>query len=49
MKILLLVTAFNSQTQAVYTKLKDSKHEVSVCFNKGEKQTLLEIEDFGPG
>ncbi|RUM63315.1 MAG: hydrogenase [Sulfurimonas sp.] len=48
MKILLLVTAFNSQTQAVYTKLKDSKHEVSVCFNKSEKQTLLEIEDFGP-
>ncbi|MBL1244458.1 MAG: hydrogenase [Sulfurimonas sp.] len=48
MKILLLVTAFNSQTQAVYTKLKDSSHEVSVCFNRDEKRTLLEIEDFKP-
>jgi putative two-component system hydrogenase maturation factor HypX/HoxX len=48
MKILLLVTAFNSQTQAVYTKLKDLRHEVSVCFNRDEKRTLLEIEDFKP-
>jgi len=32
MKILLLVTAFNSQTQAVYTRLQDKGHEVSVCF-----------------
>jgi len=48
MKILLLVTAFNSQTQAVYTKLKDFRHEVSVCFNRDEKRTLLEIEDFNP-
>jgi len=48
MKILLLVTAFNSQTQAVYTKLKDSRHAVSVCFNRDEKRTLLEIEDFKP-
>lgn len=48
MKILLLVTAFNSQTQAVYTKLKDSKHQVSVCFNRDEKETLKEIENFEP-
>ncbi|MDF1878955.1 hydrogenase [Sulfurimonas sp. SAG-AH-194-C20] len=48
MKILLLVTAFNSQTQAVYTKLKDLKHTVSVCFNRDEKQTLKEIREFEP-
>ncbi|MDF1877348.1 hydrogenase [Sulfurimonas sp. SAG-AH-194-L11] len=48
MKILLLVTAFNSQTQAVYTKLKDSLHEVSVCFHRVEEQTLKEIEAFEP-
>jgi putative two-component system hydrogenase maturation factor HypX/HoxX len=48
MKILLLVTAFNSQTQAVYTKLKDNLQQVSVCFHKDEEQTLREIEDFDP-
>lgn len=48
MKILLLVTGFNSQTQAVYTKLKDLKHEVLVCFNRDETQTLQEIKNFNP-
>jgi len=48
MKILLLVTAFNSQTQAVYTKLKDEMHEVSVCFSRDEVQTLHEIDSFSP-
>jgi len=48
MRILLLVTSFNSQTQAVYTKLKDLKHEVSVCFYIKERQTLNEIEYFEP-
>ena len=48
MKILLLVTAFNSQTQAVYTKLKDELHEVSVCFSRDERQTLEEIDSFNP-
>ncbi|MBU3013925.1 hydrogenase [Poseidonibacter lekithochrous] len=48
MRILLLVTSFNSQTQAVYTKLKDLKHEVSVCFYTDEEQTLNEIEYFEP-
>jgi len=48
MKILLLVTAFNSQTQAIYTRLQDSMHEVSVSFYKQEQQTLLEIQDFKP-
>ncbi len=48
MKILLLVTAFNSQTQAVYTRLKDRGERVSVCFAISEKQMLEEIESFGP-
>lgn len=48
MKILLLVTSFNSVTQAVYTKLIDSNHIVSVCFAIEEKQTLKETEEFNP-
>ncbi len=48
MKILLLVTAFNSQTQAVYTKLQDRGDEVVVCFAISEKQMLEEIKEFEP-
>ena len=48
MKILLLVTAFNSQTQAVYTWLKDRGDEVAVAYAISEDQMLEEIEAFGP-
>ena len=48
MKLLLLVTAFNSQTQAVYTRLQDKGHEVSVCFAISEPQMLEEIEAYEP-
>ncbi len=48
MKILLLVTAFNSQTQAVYTRLQDRGDVVSVCFAISEAQMLEEIEAFEP-
>jgi len=48
MKILLLVTAFNSQTQAVYTRLQDREDVVSVCFSISEAQMLEEIEAFEP-
>jgi len=48
MKTLLLTTTFNSQTQAIYTKLKDLNHTVSVCFAINEKQMLQEIEAFEP-
>ena len=48
MKILLLVTAFNSQSQAVYTRLQERGDEVSVCFAISEAQMLKEIENFGP-
>lgn len=48
MKILLLVTAFNSQTQAVYSRLKDCGDEVVVTLSIYEAQMLEEIEDFAP-
>ena len=48
MKILLLVTAFNSQTQAVYTWLKERGDEVVVAYAISEDQMLEEIEAFGP-
>ena len=48
MKILLLVTAFNSQTQAVYTALKDRGSEVAVVFAISEVQMLEEIEVYDP-
>ena len=48
MKTLLLVTTFNSQTQAIYTKLKDLNHTISVCFAINEQQMLQEIEAFNP-
>jgi len=48
MKLLLLVTTFNSQTQAVYTRLQDKGHEVVVCFAISEIQMLEEIEAFNP-
>ena len=48
MKILLLVTAFNSQTQGVYTYLKDKDHTVSVSFAINEAQILTEVKEFEP-
>ncbi|MCK4441810.1 MAG: hydrogenase, partial [Sulfurovaceae bacterium] len=48
MKILLLVTTFNSLTQAVYTRLKDKGYRVSVTFSITHKQMLEEIEEFNP-
>ncbi len=48
MQLLLLVTAFNSQTQAVYTRLQDKGHEVCVCFAIDESQMLEEIEAYEP-
>lgn len=48
MKILLLVTAFNSQTQAIYTRLLDKGETVSVCFSVSESKMLKEIQNFDP-
>jgi len=48
MKIFLLCTAFNSQTQTVYTALEDRGDEVIVAYAISEEQMLEEIEAFGP-
>ena len=48
MKILLLVTSFNSLAQAIYTKLLDRGDEVVVSYAINERQMLEEIEDFRP-
>ena len=48
MKTVLLITAFNSQSQAIYTRLKDKGFEVSVCFAISEAQMIEEIEAFKP-
>jgi len=48
MKILLLVTAFNSQSQAVYTRLQEKGHMVTVVFAINEAQMVEEIADFEP-
>ena len=48
MKILLLVSSFNSLTQAVYTKLKDRGEIVAVAFAIHEKQMQEEVEAFNP-
>lgn len=48
MKILILCTTFNSQTQAVYTALEDRGDEIAVAFAISEEQMLEEIEAFTP-
>jgi len=48
MRILLLVTTFNSLTQVVYTWLKERGDEVAVAYAVSESQMLEEIEDFKP-
>ena len=48
MKILLLCTAFNSQTQAVFTALEDRGDEVAVAFAISEEQMVDEIDAFEP-
>ena len=48
MKILLLVTAFNSLSQAVFTKLRDEGHSVAVTFAISDAQMQEEIEAFAP-
>ncbi len=48
MKILLLCSAFNSLTQAVYTFLQDRGDEVAVAYAVSEEQMLKEITAFNP-
>ena len=48
MKLLLLVTTFNSLTQAIYTNLKDRGYQVDVTFAINPTQMLEEIEAVNP-
>ncbi|MBU1659064.1 hydrogenase maturation protein [bacterium] len=48
MKILLLVSAFNSLTQRIYCELKEMNHTVSVEFAINDKTMLDEVERFQP-
>lgn len=48
MKILLIVTAFNSLSQRVFTELKEMKHIVSVEFAINDKVMIDAVEDFVP-
>lgn len=48
MKILLLVSAFNSLTQRVFCELKDMNHTVSVQFAINDKAMIDEEERFKP-
>jgi putative two-component system hydrogenase maturation factor HypX/HoxX len=48
MRILLLISAFNSLSQAVYVSLKDQGHTLGVVFAINEKQMLQEVEEFAP-
>lgn len=48
MKILLLISAFNSLSQAIYTKLRDKGYSVGVVFAINEQQIRREVEDYSP-
>jgi len=48
MKVLLLVSTFNSLTQAIYTNLKDRGYQVDVTFAINPTQMLEEIEAVNP-
>ena len=48
MKILLIVSAFNSLTQRVFCELRDMKHTVSVEFALNDKEIMEEVEKFKP-
>lgn len=48
MKILLLLSAFNSLSQSVYTYLKDNEHEVVVEFFISEDELNKTIKEFLP-
>jgi len=48
MRVLLVVSAFNSLTQRVFCTLQDLHHEVSVKYAVDDKKILQEIERFKP-
>ena len=48
LKILLLVSAFNSLTQRVYCFLKENGHQVSVQFSIDDESMINAVEEFEP-
>ena len=48
MKILLIVSAFNSLTQRVFTQLKDMNHSVSIEFAINDKVMIDAVDRFKP-
>jgi len=48
MRVLLIVSAFNSLTQRVFCTLRDFHHEVSVKYAVDDKKILEEIDRFSP-
>ncbi|MBS4069448.1 hydrogenase maturation protein [Sulfurimonas sp. RIFOXYB12_FULL_35_9] len=48
MKILLLVSAFNSLSQRVFCELRDMQHVVSVQFSTSDKEMIEEAQRFKP-
>ena len=47
MKILLLISSFNSLSQRVYTELKELNYEVAICLSS-QKNLQEEIKQFNP-
>ncbi|WP_417327741.1 enoyl-CoA hydratase-related protein [Halarcobacter sp.] len=47
MKILLLISSFNSLSQRVYTELKELNYEVAICLSS-QKNLQEEIKEFNP-
>lgn len=48
MKILLIVSSFNSLTQRVFCTLRDLRHDVSVVYATDNKSMMDEVERFKP-
>ncbi len=48
MKILLLISSFNSLSQAIFIKLQDKGHCVGVAFAINEQQMKSEVQEFEP-
>ncbi len=47
MKVLLLISSFNSLSQRVYCELKELEHEVSICLSR-EENLLEDIKNINP-
>jgi putative two-component system hydrogenase maturation factor HypX/HoxX len=48
MRILLIVSAFNSLSQRVFCELRDMQHVVSVQFSTSDKEMIEEVQRFKP-